>query len=76
MDGLFIQNAMALVVFGFIGVAVAWGLSRLMDRAARTSFKHEALPMILADSRAAGIYYGLRWAGTCVLVGWLFSRFV
>jgi hypothetical protein len=82
-DLLFVMTvgAVALVVLSVVGVASAWGLSRLMDRAnqkalIRSTRWGEALDRIEIEPLAAGVYYGLRWIGICVLVGWLFSRAV
>jgi len=71
-------GSVALVVLAVVGVASAWGLSRLMDRAnsGATGRWKEALEVIERKPLAAGIYYGCRWVGICLLVGMLFSRAV
>jgi len=71
-------GSVALVVLAVVGVASAWGLSRLMDRANRRAHGRwrEALSVIESEPMAAGIYYGCRWVGICLLVGMLFSRAV
>lgn len=70
-------GSVALVVLAVVGVASAWGLSRLMDRAnrRRTAWSR-ALTVIESEPLAAGVYYGCRWIGICLLVGMLFSRAV
>ena len=72
-------GAVALVVLAVVGVASAWVLARLMDRANqshRASRFLRVLERIEEDSQAAALYYGLRWVGICILIGWLFSRAV
>lgn len=77
-------GAVALVVLGIVGVACAWGLSRAMDAAnGRSFYRHGRaarwsgiLETIEGDALACALYYGLRWLGICILIGWLFSRAV
>lgn len=69
-------GALALVVLAVLAVASAWGLSRLMDRANRHAvgqWEH-VLSVIHSDAKACAVYYGARWVGICILVGWLFSK--
>lgn len=75
-------GSVALTVLAVVGVACAWGLSRLMDLAnerksqlRQTRFSM-ALQGIEGEPIAASIYYGARWVGICILIGWLFSRAV
>lgn len=71
-------GAVALIVLAIVGVTAAWLLARLMDRAnsrASGQWKH-VLTKIESDSLSCSIYYGARWLGICVLLGWLFSRSV
>lgn len=77
-------GVLALIVLAVAGVACAWGLSRLMDRANSLSYYRtgrsarwsKVLTSIESQPQAAALYYGLRWAGICILIGWLFSRAV
>ena len=72
-------GSLALVVLGVVGVASAWLVSRLMDRAnqsSRASRFLRVLERIEEEPQAAAVYYGLRWMGICILIGWLFSRAV
>ena len=74
-------GAVALVLLAMIGVATAWGLARLMDRAnfraqERTGRWFGVLSLIESEPLSASIYYGARWLGICILIGWLFSRAV
>lgn len=77
-------GVVALVVLAVAGVACAWGLSRLMDRANSYSYYRtgrsarwaKVLTSIESQPQAAALYYGLRWMGICVLIGWLCSRSV
>ena len=69
-------GAAALVVLAVIAVTVAWGLTRLGDRAnvkAKGPWR-TALNKIHDDSLACAVYYAGRWIGVCVLIGWLFSK--
>lgn len=71
----------ALVVIGILGVAVAWLVSRLLDRANDNALVvksrwGDALNLIESDALSCAVYYGARWVGICLLVGWLFSRAV
>lgn len=71
----------ALVVIGVLGVAVAWLVARLLDRAnghalVVKSRWGEVLSQIESDPMSCAIYYGSRWIGICLLIGWLFSRAV
>jgi hypothetical protein len=68
-----------LVLLATVGVAMAWGLSRLMDKAnqsRRFSEFQRVLDTIKAEPLPAAIYFGARWLGICILIGWLFSRAV
>lgn len=73
-------GSVALVVLAVVGCATAWLMSRLMDVANRKARERrnafQVLPVIEGDPLAAGVYYGLRWVGICILVAWLFSRAV
>jgi hypothetical protein len=74
-------GSVALVVLSIVGVASAWGLARLMDRAnghalVSRSRWSEVLRRIESDPSACAAYYGRRWVGICLLVGLLFSRVV
>ena len=76
-------GSLTLVVLAIVGCATAWGLSRLMDIAnLRASKKTRGnafirpLEYIVSEPTSAAIYYGLRWLGICILIGWLFSRAV
>ncbi|TQE92540.1 MAG: hypothetical protein FKY71_19875 [Spiribacter salinus] len=72
-------GAVALVVLAVVGVAAAWGLSRAMDLAnqkRQTQFALGWLKKVQQDPLATAVYYGLRWLGICILIGWLFSRSV
>ena len=74
-------GAVALAVLSIVGVAAAWGLSRLMDRANNHALvAHSrwgnALERIEAEPISAAVYYGARWVGICLLIGFLFSRAV
>lgn len=74
-------GAVALVVLAVVGVACAWGLSRLMDLANDRSQQRAGrwfgvLSLMESDPLSAAIYYGARWVGICILIGWLFSRAV
>lgn len=72
----------ATVLFSsLIAMAAAWSMLRLMDRAntkvvtdTRNHGWNDALTAIKSDPVAASIYYGLRCAGVCILVGLVFSR--
>lgn len=73
------MGALALIVLATVGVSCAWGLSRAMDRAnqsRRASRFLRVLERIEEDPHAAAVYYGMRWLGICILIGWLFSRTV
>lgn len=70
----------ALILLALVGCAAAWGLSRLMDYAnnrahiaGRFGFVIERIEQ---EPMSAAVYYGLRWLGICILIGWLFSRAV
>ena len=87
MDGFWYvitAGLLVLVVTSFVGVAAAWMLARLMDRAnyfAQYRLKGAArwwsvVQVIESDPRSAAIYYGARWIGICILIGMLFSRAV
>lgn len=73
-------GTIALVVLALVGCAAAWALSRLMDRA--NSHAHIAgrfgvvIERIEQEPMSSAVYYGLRWLGICILIGWLFSRAV
>lgn len=73
------MGAVALVVLAIVGVSAAWGLSRAMDL---TNQKRQAqfalgwLKTVQKDPLATAVYYGMRWLGICILIGWLFSRAV
>jgi hypothetical protein len=74
-------GSVALVVLSIVGVAAAWGLARLMDRAnshalVSRSQWGEVLRCIESDPSACAVYYGARWVGICLLIGFLFSRAV
>lgn len=77
-------GVVALAVLAVAGVAFAWGVSRLMDAANGRSFYRKGsaarwsgiLNTIEGDAQACALYYGLRWLGICILIGWLFSRAV
>lgn len=72
-------GALALIVLAVVGVACAWALARAMDHAnqsPRASRFLRVLEQIEEDPKAAALYYGLRWLGICILIGWLFSRAV
>ena len=67
-----IPGLAVLLLLAPVGVAVWWGLLRLMDKAAGINFRYE---MHQLDQPMA-IYYGLRAVATAYLVASLFSRFV
>lgn len=72
-------GVVALVVLAVAGVACAWGLSRAMDVANQRRSSRLALGWLTTvqqDPLATGVYYGMRWLGICILIGWLFSRAV
>jgi len=77
-------GALALVVLAVVGVACAWGLSRAMDAANSRAFYRnnrsarwaKVLERIESETLSCAIYYGARWVGICLLIGWLFSRAV
>lgn len=77
-------GVVALFVLAVAGVACAWGLARAMDVANGRSINRRGygarwsriLDMIEGDAHACALYYGLRWLGICILIGWLFSRAV
>jgi len=72
-------GVVALAVLAVAGVAFAWGLSRAMDIANQrraTKFALGWLKTVQQDPLANAVYYGLRWLGICILIGWLFSRAV
>ena len=72
-------GAIALIILSFVGIACAWGLSRLMDRRnARSGAWSWAVVLgkIQTEPLPAAIYYGARWLGICLLIGMLFSRAV
>jgi hypothetical protein len=66
-----------LILIGLIpvGIFLAWGILRGLDKLSGQSFKRTILPEI-SSSPTIGIYYGLRFFGVCYLVGQLASRFV
>ena len=74
-------GALALIVLSFVGIACAWGLSRLMDRANAKALSAKGgwgsvVLMVQSEPLPAAIYYGARWLGICLLIGMLFSRAV
>jgi len=68
-------GTIVLLILVPIGVAAWWGLLRLMDRAARISFRY-TVDRIEHDPIAASIYFGLRAVASAYLVANLFSRFI
>lgn len=76
---LMTAGAVALLVLALLGCGAAWGLARLMDRAnSRAWFPNTrfagVLDVIERDPLATAVYYGARWVGICLLIGWLFSK--
>lgn len=77
-------GVVALVVLAVAGVACAWALARGMDAANGNAINRKGraqrwsriLDTIESDAHATALYYGLRWLGICILIGWLFSRAV
>jgi len=72
------SGAFVALVLAMIGGAGAWILARAMDWSnRRRRHKPGAIPWLAKineDPVALAIYYGARWIGICLLVGWLFSR--
>lgn len=76
-------NILAVLISSILGIALAWIMSRLMDRA---NDKREvglnagsfarALDAIYENPLATAVYYGARWVGLCLLMGLMFSRSV
>lgn len=59
-----------------LSAAMAWGLSRAMDRVAGVSFRHDILPELRAGNVAMAIYVGARWLGLCILAAYMCSRWI
>ena len=77
------MNAIGVLITSLIGLALAWVMARLMDRAnskviarQRNHGWNAALTTIKTEPLATGVYYGLRWLGICLMIGLLFSRSV
>lgn len=73
--GVMTAGAVALLMLSVAGIAAAWVLSRAMDRVSGVQFR-QVLGVIRSSAPAAAQYYGLRWLGICLLIGFLFSRAV
>lgn len=72
-----LSGAGVALVLAIIGGAAAWSLARAMDWSNRHRTHRGFMPWlrnIYQDPIATAIYYGARWIGICLLVGWLFSR--
>lgn len=80
MIEVMVIGAVATVVLGAVGLIVAWSMARLMDWANNSALKNYAshwgdvISKIEKDPTASAVYYGARWLGICILIGWLFSR--
>lgn len=79
MRQVMLEGSVALLLLSALGIASAWAWSRMMDRA-NDRQRHKSWSLIVrtiqSEPRATALYYGLRWLGICLLVGWLFSRAV
>jgi len=64
-------NVVVLLVLAFGGIALWWGLLRLMDKHNGVSFRRE-----IPKWKYPEIYYGLRAVATAWIVAELMGRFV
>jgi hypothetical protein len=61
------------IVYGFTAMCMLWLGLRFLDKTHNRPFK-DAIAKIREDSIATAIYYGLRWFGACMLLGFVMSR--
>lgn len=72
MDPILIESAIFRLAFAGLAVGVTWGLLRLLDKAAGVPFR-TVVREIADDAGTAALYYGLRFLGACLLVGYVLS---
>jgi hypothetical protein len=69
--GMLGLNIVVLLVLAFAGIAIWWGLLRLMDKHNRVDFVDE-----IEKFKYPEVYYGLRALATAWIVAQLVGRFV
>ena len=69
-------NLMILLGLIPVGVGLAWGLLRGLDKLGGFNFRDQVVPTITSDPLATSIYFSARFVGVLYLVGQLCTRFV
>ena len=54
----------------------AWFMTRVLDRLTGVKFSVDIYPSIRDGNLAAGVYFGLRFLGACLLAAYMFSRWI
>lgn len=72
MEGFLIQSYALRMVGGISAVALLWLSLRLMSQSVGVDMGKVARD-IAADPSCAAVYFGLRFVGACVLLGWALS---
>lgn len=68
MQQLLIISTLQTLFIATAAILLVWLLLRLLDKALGRKFG-EIYDVIIKDSKATALYFGLRFIGACVLVG-------